>query len=297
MKIFDLTRGKYEGLYNPSGDSLYTERIKEMSSLSDDFQSRCVKPSIDISKPLNNILVFLVESSMANENIAVQGCQYPVRVPINQYSLINENFNVDEWVNSKKEIRSEHNEHPKEDQLERNPEEPREGSAPGISVLDMSGAYVNSSERDNIPRRIFIWLDVIADKAREKTNNQGTITENAQALFDLVLCHEMAHALMDVELYGVHPSPNFSFFQDYPYRFFEEIYADGIAFKILSDNGCTPEKQEFIKDFVNIYVHILCEIDIINKDTIGRWMTIKVLFNQEIAEELGNLLKAWKAAW
>ena len=149
----------------------------------------------------------------------------------------------------------------------------------------MLGVYIYSNERDVIPRRIFIWIDKIQEEADD-------INKNAQALFELVLYHELAHALMDVTLYGVQPAPNFSYAKDKPYRFFEEAYADGIALKFMKN--C----DSFIEDFVNVNEcgKLLYEAEHIEGDTISRWMNIKVFFDYKIAKILRNLINAWESS-
>ena len=108
----------------------------------------------------------------------------------------------------------------------------------------------------------------------------------------LVVFHEIGHALMDVELYGIHPSPHFSYSSDYVYRFIEEAYANGIALSIVYDN-LKSQEQDFIKDFVlsqgagyargwDLRDYHL-EID--------QWLSIKVLFNYDIA---CSIIDCWK---
>ena len=277
MKIYDLTREKFPNVYFPTDESYYEEKVEQMSHFSSEFQSVFAILNIDVSKLLNNIPVFLVESSMANEYVAVPGCQCSVRVPEDKsYSLIDD-FDIDDWVNSKEGDR----------------DDPRERISKVFSIADMLGVYIYSGDSDLIPRRIFIWMDKILDYAKNKKKTQDKITSNAQALFDLVLYHEMAHALMDVELYVVHPAPNFSYANDYPYRFIEEAYANGIALTILMDKSCHFTAQKtFIEDFVKSQGNGYCEGWELYKyhvDNINQWMGLKVLFNYEFA----RLLRDW----
>lgn len=282
MKIYDLTRGKYPLIYEPTYN--YAGNVEEMSHLSSEFKSVFAKPNIDVKKLLNNIPVFLVESSMADEYVAVPGCQCSVRVPEDKRLSLVKRFNIDKWVNLK--------ESDKEDPLER--------TSKNFTITDLLGVYIYSSEYDLIPRRIFIWMDKILDYVKNKKNahEQDKTTSNAQALFDLVLYHEMAHALMDVEMYGVHPAPNFSYAKDYPYRFIEEAYANGIALTILMDNRCLTSAQKiFIENFVKsqgegysegweIYELVVDgTINDIGKN-ISQWMALKVRFNYKLALHL-----------
>ena len=276
LNIHDLTRGKFPDLYYPADCSFYARHVEGMSHLNDKFQSLFVQPSIDIYKVLSNIPIYLVESSMADEYVAVPGCQCSVRVPVDKSYSLSDNFNIDDWVNSK----------------EGDKDDPRERTSKRFTITDLLGVYIYSGERDLIPRRIFIWMDKIMDYAENNKRSNDDIKKNAQKLFDMVLYHEMAHALMDVELYGILPAPNFSYTDDYPYRFIEEAYANGIALTILMDKGshkCSPlEEERFIDRFVKsqaggyAYGWELYHYGI-NNDALCRWMGIKVLFNYKIA--------------
>lgn len=276
MKIFDLTRGKYPLIYDPIYS--YDCGLDCMLHISSEFQSVFAQSNIDVSKLLNNIPVFLADSSMANEYVAVPGCQCSVRVPEDKSHSLNDNFDIDDWANSK----------------EGDKDNPRERVPKVFTITDLFGVYSYSGECDFIPRRIFIWMDKIVDYTKNNSKFQSEITGNAQALFDLILFHEMAHALMDVELYGVHPAPNFSYANDYLYRFIEEAYANGIALTILMDNcpHLSSTEEKFIEHFIknqgdgysegwDLYKHHI--------DNINQWMGLKILFNYEFA----RILRDW----
>ena len=278
MKIYDLTRGEYPIIYESTYD--YAGNVEEMSHFCSEFRSVFAKLNIDVHKLLNNIPVFLVESSMANENVAVPGCECLVRVPTDMFCSLNDDFDIHDWVNSKEGVK----------------DDPRERTSNGFNITDLYGVYIYSGEQDLIPRRIFIWMDKILNNAKNntKTKDQDTIICNARALFDLVLYHEMAHVLMDVELYGVHPAPNFSYANDYPYRFIEEAYANGIALTILMDKSCylTSIQNIFIENFVKSQGEGYSEGWELYKyhvSNINQWIGFKVLFNYEFA----RLLRDW----
>jgi hypothetical protein len=279
MKIFNLTRGKYPNVYFPQDDLYYVERMEQMSHLSFEFMSVFASSNIDVSKLLNDVPVFLVESSMANEYMAVPECHCSVCVPADKsYSLIDD-FDIDNWANSKEGYK----------------DDPRERISKGLSIEDLLGVYIYSGDNDLIPRRVFIWMDKILDYAKKNTKNKGEIIENARALFDLVLYHEMAHALMDVELYGVHPAPNFSYANDYPYRFIEEAYANGIALTILLNTNSfhvSSAQKSFIEAFVKKQGEGYSEgweLFRYRVDNINQFIGLKVLFNYEFA----RLLRDW----
>ena len=275
MKIFDLTRDKYPQLFD--GDEYanqYEDQLKSTVRDTDSFRQlfqkrRCLR---DVETLIDTVPVFLVETSMANEYVAVPGTQCSIRVPEDQYYVPADDseFDIDEWVNSK--------EGEKED-------DPRERRSQSLSILDLLGVYIFTNDDDLIPRKIFVWMDKIMDYAKNHTTiGSQQIGRNAAALFDLVVFHEIGHALMDVELYGIHPSPNFSYGSDYVYRFIEEAYANGIALSIVYDN-LKSQEQIFIKNFVLSqgagYAQGWDLRDYHFK--IDQWMSIKVLFNFDIA--------------
>ena len=274
QKIFDLTRGKYPSIY----DNTYigNEEVARRRMFFDE--------EYDTESLLSNVPVFLVESSMANEYINVPGCECIIRVPFDKtISVANGDFDIDEWVNSK----------------EGSCDKPiKERIGRSMSIVDLLGLYVYSDTNDLIPRRIFIWVDKIMEYAENNTNktnySKQQVECNAKELFYLVLYHELAHALMDVGLYGKVPAPNFSYSEDYPYRFIEEAYANAIALKVLLSQKTTlltsSEKiaQQFVIDFVknqgagyserwNIYNEHNNKVDVV------QWMYVKLLFNYDVA--------------
>jgi hypothetical protein len=238
----------------------------------------------DTESLLSNVPVFLVESSMANEYINVPGCECIIRVPSDKtISVANGDFDIDEWVNSK----------------EGSCDKPiKERICRSMSIVDLLGVYVYSDTNDLIPRRIFIWMDKIMEYAENNTNKRNSSKQqvecNAKELFYLVLYHELAHALMDVALYGKVPAPNFSYANDYPYRFIEEAYANAIALEALLSQNTTfftssqKAAQQFVVDFVKSQVagyregwNIYNEYN--NKVDVVQWMYVKLLFNYDVA--------------
>jgi hypothetical protein len=222
---------------------------------------------------------------MANEYINVPGCDCIVRIPCNKSVLVtDEDFDIDEWVNSKEGYSD-------ETIIERVDR--------GLSVVDLLGVYVYSNANDLIPRRIFIWMDKIMEYAENNTNKRNYSKQqvecNAKELFYLVLYHELAHALMDVGLYGKVPAPNFSYANDYPYRFIEEACANAIALEALLSQNTTSltssqkAAQQFVVDFVKSQGAGYREgWDIYEERRsldrlIIQWMYVKLLFNYDVA--------------
>ena len=283
MKIFDLTRGKYLQMYDGSDIiSQYEDQFEMAVHAGDSFQQMFQKRGClhDVDALIDSVPIFLVETSMADEYVAVPGAQCSIRVPEDRYWAPTEDsdFDIDEWINSK------------EGEKEKDPRERRPQS---LSILDLLGVYIFTNDDDLIPRKIFVWMDKITNYAKNHTQT-GTQQSywNAAALFDLVVFHEIGHALMDVELYGIHPSPHFSYSNDYVYRFIEEAYANAIALSIVYEN-LNSQEQTIIKDFVLNqgpgYSHgwDLRDFHI----EIDQWMSIKVLFNYDIACMIRN---CWK---
>lgn len=283
QKTFDLTGGKYPSIY----DNTYigNEEVARRCMFFDEVY--------DTESLLSNIPVFLVESSMANEYINVPGCDCSVRIPCDKSVLVtDEDFDIDKWVNSKEGYSD---------------ETIKERVDRGLSVFDLLGVYVYSNVNDLIPRRIFIWMDKIMEYAENNTNKRNSSKQqvecNAKELFYLVLYHELAHALMDVGLYGKVPAPNFSYANDYPYRFIEEAYANGIALEALLSQNTTlftssqKEAQQFVVDFVKSQGagyregwDIYEERHSLN-GLIIQWMYVKLLFNYDIACLLSEFWK------
>lgn len=283
MKIFDLTRGKYPQLYDPYFS--YERDLKNVFHGCSRFIDMFQPPKADFKSILNEVPIFLVESAMANEYIAVPGCACSVRVPNDKYlSLVGKEFDIDDWVKSK------------EEEISDKKDDPRERIPLNSTICDMLGVYVSLQYNNPMPIRIFIWMDKIIDYATNHTMNKADIDDNAKALFELVLYHEIGHALMDVELYGIHPSPYFSYDNDFIYRFIEEAYANGIALSIVLNVSSKKKQQVFIEEFVknqgpgysdcwNLGHHHGADI------VIDQWMAIKVLFNYEFALLLREMWK------
>lgn len=273
LKIFDLTRGKYPQMY----DGLQYD-LSPMSSFIHSFGG-----NPDVASRLSDIPIFLVESTMEGEYISVpeEGCS--VCVPPDKFSsLSDEKFDIDEWFRSK------------EDSV-RNPNEPI-----SIVINDLLGVYIYNSNNRLMPRKIFIWMDKIQKVVDEKTKAGQSRTNNAGALFDLVLYHELSHGLMDVELYGKVPASGFTY-SDYVYRCIEEAYANAISLKTLEnkDSYLLKNAKVFIKDFVqnqgpgyedgwDLYLN-----DCVRAKEVEQWMYAKVFFNYDVALEIRNFWKEY----
>lgn len=281
MKIFDLTRRKYSELF----DEPYRYNMEYESSIIAAVQKCENRLSIlkldNIVEKLNEIIsgvpIILVETSMADEYVPVPGYQCAVRVPVDKSLAYVEDgeFDIEEWVRSKENEEK---------------DDPRERRSLRQFISDLFGIYVYTDEQDILPRRIFVWMDKIVAYAKDNSKNGGRWEDNAIALFDLVIFHELAHAIMDVELYGKHPSPNFSYERDYVYRYIEEAYANAFALTVIYEQIM---QKSFIEDFVlHQGAGYAKGWDVYQKDMInlGNWLDIKINFNSRI----NRLKKFWK---
>lgn len=264
MNIHDLTRGKFSQMYQ------YLTGYEYETSQFFAFQ-RLFSNRVDIEQRLDQIPVFLVESSMANEYIAVPGCQCSVQVPEDRYvSCTGDEFDIDEWIASKEDGK----------------DDPRRREPKSFNVVDLFGVYIYDHRNQLMPRKIFVWMDKIYDYAQNSNNKRAKTSSNcARALFELVLYHEMSHAAMDVELYDMYPAPKFSY-SDYIYRFIEEAYANALALDAVYD-GFSGDEQLFIESFVKSqaagYSHGWDFYKYHGANDIEQWMCMKVLFNYDVA--------------
>lgn len=276
MNIYDLTQGKYPNVYDRDCYK-YEEHINNFLFPSLEFKELSINPTHDWRK----IPIFLVESSMANKYIEIPQSDIKIRVPEDIEISPNKDFNIDEWISSKERYNKQDESCKKDTQR--------------FTVNDLLGVYVYNPHTNFVPRRIFIWMDKIKNYTEKNTTIQSDnetkdneIKNNAQALFDLVLYHEMSHAIMDVELYGMCHSPKFSYAKDYPYRFIEEAYANGIALSILMNNSnWSDSTKSFIENFVKTqsngypYGWELRRL-LVSRKKIAQWMLMKVLFNYDV---------------
>ena len=278
MKIYDLTRGKYPKLYAPTAIEDYKGNIEAAYYDCARFADLFSKPHKDVDAALGDIPIFLVESSMSGEYVMVPGQSCIVSIPKDRYIS---------------ETEPEELERRKQDEEDEKKDDPRERTSQPAEVTDLLGVYVYLGEDALIPRRIFIWMDKIVACATKHTkiHSSKDIDRNSVALYDFVVCHELAHAMMDVELHGMCPCPNFSYRRDFAYRFFEEAYANAIALHIAYEKFDSPQKS-FIHSFINqqpagySYGWDLYDAGIMNAE---QWMSIKVLFNASHA----HMLKAF----
>lgn len=203
LKIFDITNGQYPKMYNGAcstwdGVFYFTSyAFRTFFSLKYDVGELLRKVPIPI---------FLVESSMKHMSIDIPNCSYTIQVPEDYYSkFVDYEFDIDKWVDSNKKDT-------KDNQNNNNEKMSK------IAIYDILGVYI-SDKNEAFPRRIYVWMDKIKDYVHTHTDDTKDIAKNAKALFELVLYHEISHAMMDVELYGMLPMPNFTYDNDYVYKF------------------------------------------------------------------------------
>ena len=81
MKIYDLTNGKYCDIFNSTSCSTIEECINELPYLIRDYKLRHLFDTSDIKSKLQEIPVFLVETSMKEKQVAVPNCNSLIQSP------------------------------------------------------------------------------------------------------------------------------------------------------------------------------------------------------------------------
>lgn len=285
MKIFDLTRDRHPRLFSPliAYDGLESYSI-HVSSLMEHLW--CTNRSIN--EIINETPIYLVDSSMAGEYVSVPGADCLLRIPEDKFLGTEDNeFDIEGWLRSKEDEIS----GKKDDYKERVPQK--------YSVFDYLGIYV-SNRTCPIPRSIFVWMDKIENIGDNYDKSIGCKNKSAAALFDLVLYHELGHAIMDVEALGLSPSPFFTYQNDNVYRFIEEAYANAIALAAVHSQLDSSQKT-FVEHFVKgqgcgyadgweLFCNTHGNLDMLD---IEQWLSIKVLFNYDVAVLMSNRLKHW----
>lgn len=274
MKILDLTRGKYIEIYPTAIDQFYDRCVNSMAEkYSYSINHLFAKGRNYTYSRLNRIPIFLVESSMSGKYVAVPECQCSVFVPTYDYNPLAcyKNFDIEKWVASKKTKK----------------DNPLERISHNTTLNDKLGCYIYAPDNETFHRQIFIWMDKVKDYAETKTKNKAEISDNARILLDFTLFYEMSHALMDVELYELHPSPYFSYDNDYPYRFIEEAFSTCIAYEILTEkqkgkSKISTQQQKFVEDFVKNEGCGFVD-DLLENFNVEEWFAIKVLFSYDVA--------------
>lgn len=265
--IIDLTRGRYSNLYpgDNSRDESFNKYLSQISRFSSCYapfltNGNSIKDKLDkIKEKLCDMPVYLVESSMSGTEIIDPITNDSIFVPdYIKVPNIPVNLDINTWKSQKtdgiKNVETNYNQ-----------------------INDFLGLYVPVS---NGGPKIFIWMDRIYNTAKE---------DNATLLFHEVFCHEMAHALMDVELCGLKHNDKFTYSDDWVYLIFEEAYAESIALQVLELSGQTI--TPFIEDFIRnsgsgyasgweLYKHNSCNLD--------QWIAIKMLFNNNIAKLIAD---------
>ena len=223
------------------------------------FRKALGESLVNADEFLEKIPIYLVDTKMSNTD------QGDIHVPSDKRKVYPEleEFDIDKWLKSKDgELPS------TEEKLSQNTRE-----------TEILAIYIN----DGSPR-IFIWVDKIIDYQWPN---------NSEALFAFILFHELAHAMMDVTLYGVPSAKNFTE-RDVPYVFIEESFADALALKMVYEEYELEKDNimKFIKSQGKEYseaVIRLWESDC--SDLVSRWMAVKVLFDSDLAHLIHDFWK------
>ena len=285
MRIHDLTGGKYPTLV---GDPQKLELLC-VTRLKNNW------PETNISKVLfhsprvviNFVPIFLVETSMADTDVFVKDLNCDIHVPKDHKKQEIEPKEFDEKPVDKLDEKPD-SDYVGENRPNNNPGSHKEKPG-GYTVEDYLGVYVYDPSNDT--RRIFVWVDKIQNYTLNPNRAMSTVTKNAKALLELVMFHELGHALMDVGLYRINSSPYFTYSNNYIYRFIEEACAN--AFGLMATMKYNkPWQKKFIEKFVKkqgagyrdgweLYEDRDC------KKFFAQWMYIKVLYDYDIACRLG----------
>ena len=260
FKLIELT-DKYSQAYkNLEWDDAYGGKFETIFNYNESFQEIFGKRSFNAAEFLEEIPIYLVDTKMSNTD------QGDIHVPSDKRKVYPEleEFDIDKWLKSKDgELPS------TEEKSSQNPRE-----------TELLAIYIN----DGSPR-IFIWVDKIIDYQWPN---------NSEALFAFILFHELAHAMMDVTLYGVPSAKNFTE-RDVPYVFIEESFADALALKMVYDTRSKLEQDkinEFIESQGEEYSKAVIKLwksDCL--DLVSQWMAMKVLFDYDLAHLIHDFWK------
>lgn len=267
MIFIDLTKEDYGQLFSIDSCRKCEDRIRWTHWTPCEFQDIFCGKYHDAEFLLHDMPVFILESSMAGSSVEVPGLK--IKVPVPQCEP-HSDAEEGPYLEQECEPRAE----PERDWIFENQRRDRGNSsvrtAARQTIVDPLGVYVYAGEYSPVPRRIFIWADRIQKIAKGRS-----------ALFDLVLCHEFAHALMDVPLYNVMQDPDFRY-SDPIYKFNEEAFANAFAYNAIKDS-LSDQDDRFIREFIKRqpsgYNSALEIMDFPFID-FGQWMSVKVLYSR-----------------
>lgn len=265
FKLIELT-DEYSKVYEKLSWDVYLDKFKTIFNYNKSFQKIFGKSLFHAAEFLEKIPIYLVDTGISNTNRwDGEKC---IHIPSDKRRVSSglEEFDIDKWLKSKE------GEQPSAE----------DNSHPGItfSERELLAIYIN----DGSPR-IFIWVDKIKDYQWPK---------NSEALFAFILFHELAHAMMDVTLYGVPSAKDFTE-RDLPYVFIEESFADALALEMVFDTRCKLE-QDYIKEFIENqgtkYSEAVIRLWERNcLDLVSQWMAMKVLFDYDLAHLIRDFWK------
>lgn len=242
MVIKDLTRGKFPKYYNSKNE--VSQELIDAHLMSSELENFLVEHQLrkeDAIQLLDRVPVFLVESSMADEYVTVPGDECSIRVPADKGIGNVIDFDVDEWLEQMED----------EEYGER--KKPREWECKGHITSDLWGVYVFAGNDSVMPCRIFIWADKIARYVKDNTKSSNDVEERTRVLYELVLRHEMMHALMDVAAYGIAPCPYFNYSNPI-YCYIEEALANYMALVACKSIFVGPHVYLGLKHLITSFV-------------------------------------------
>lgn len=268
FKLIKLTDDKYSQAYVNLDWYDYRDKFETIFNhnkyFQEIFRKALGKSLVNADEFLEKIPIYLVDTQMSDtdQQYSENSEEKSIHVPSDKRTVALEEFDIDKWLKSKD------GEHPSTE----------EKSSQNSRETELLAIYIN----DGSPR-IFIWVDKIIHRW----------PNNSEALFTFILFHELAHAMMDVTLYGVQPAKNFTE-RDVPYVFIEESFADALALKMV-DEEYELEKDnimKFIKSQGGKYSKAVIKLwksDCL--DLVSQWMAMKVLFDYDLAHLIHDFWK------
>lgn len=238
MQIIDLTQGKY-----PIADAFMGIRLDKFVLSCQTYRGPFNKSFLFNSHNagtiqqkqycfLQKVPIFLVDTSMSGTKFLVPETGMMIDIPLDNYSSFECKDKDDEDLDFFRKLLDRNT-------REDNESEDKKGKLVPV-IYDYLAVYVASAVQDDVPARIFIWIDKVCGHTRQK--------KLQRALLEQVILHEYGHALLDVCLYGFGHTSLFSY-SDYPYRYLEEMCAN--AFSLHYGNRHWDKKQmAFIEKFV-----------------------------------------------
>lgn len=271
LQIFDDKNKVYVDDSSTSYVDSIVSTMKELNWPIDEFLYYNYDSNYDesLEELLKKVPVFLVHTNDSGKIICIKPLNKDIKVPEDNHLIYNELSDIDKKVLG--------------DDIDDLPNE--KTAWQGTFIYDLLGVYIyDSKPADSFNHKIFIWVDKIENCANKDS-------DKTKALFELVLFHEVAHALMDVHLYGLDHAERFTYAKDRTYRIIEETLAD--CFALLAGKNRWKASQI---EFLTHYLEPWCLLLYGNKDALKvmrHWMLIKRNFDSMPDVFINRLKEFW----